>query len=150
MTLPGVLLGLGLGGFIDGIVLHQILQWHHMLTSEGSYPKSTVAGLEANTLADGLFHISTWLLVATGVWLLWRVASTHRSLGPGRVLAGWMLFGWGLFNVAEGLVDHHLLSIHHVREGPNQTTWDLAFLALGASLLIIGWLMARNHTPRAS
>jgi uncharacterized membrane protein len=32
---PGILLGIGLGGFVDGIVLHQILQWHHMLTSEG-------------------------------------------------------------------------------------------------------------------
>ena len=36
----GVLFGLGLGGFFDGIVLHQILQWHHMLTSAG-YPPTT-------------------------------------------------------------------------------------------------------------
>ena len=52
--LPGFLLGVGLGGFVDGIVLHQILQWHHMLTGEngGESPK-TVAGLEANTLVDG-------------------------------------------------------------------------------------------------
>jgi uncharacterized membrane protein len=27
-----LLLGIGLGGFFDGIVLHQILQWHHMLS----------------------------------------------------------------------------------------------------------------------
>jgi uncharacterized membrane protein len=42
----GVLLGLGLGGFVDGIVLHQILQWHHMLTDYGDYdrfPPGTVA-----------------------------------------------------------------------------------------------------------
>jgi uncharacterized membrane protein len=145
MTAPGILLGLGLGGFVDGIVLHQILQWHHMLSSEGSYPKTTVAGLEANTLADGLFHASTWILAAVGVWLLWRAARTHASIGPGRVLAGWMLFGWGLFNVAEGLVDHHLLGIHHVREGANQTAWDLGFLALGAVLLIAGWLLTRDR-----
>ncbi len=25
------ILGLGLGGFFDGIVLHQILQWHHLI-----------------------------------------------------------------------------------------------------------------------
>jgi uncharacterized membrane protein len=145
MTAPGILLGLGLGGFVDGIVLHQILQWHHMLSSEGSYPKTTVAGLEANTLADGLFHASTWILAAIGVWLLWRAARTHASIGPGRVLAGWMLFGWGLFNVAEGLVDHHLLGIHHVREGADQTAWDLGFLALGAVLLIAGWLLTRDR-----
>ena len=29
----GFLLGLGLGGFFDGIVLHQLLQWHHMASS---------------------------------------------------------------------------------------------------------------------
>jgi uncharacterized membrane protein len=145
LRLPGILLGLGLGGFVDGIVLHQILQWHHMLTSEGSYPKTTVAGLEANTLADGLFHASTWILATVGVWLLWRMAREHRGVGPGRVLAGWMLLGWGLFNVAEGIVDHHLLGIHHVREGANQTAWDLAFLAFGTLLLIGGWLLTRER-----
>ena len=36
-TAAGIFLGLGLGGFFDGIVLHQILQWHHMATSAG-YP----------------------------------------------------------------------------------------------------------------
>ena len=29
----GILLGVGLGGFFDGIVLHQLLQWHHMITN---------------------------------------------------------------------------------------------------------------------
>jgi uncharacterized membrane protein len=53
-VLPGLLLGGGLGGFFDGIVLRQVLQWHHMLTSEGSYPATTVVGLEVNTLWDGL------------------------------------------------------------------------------------------------
>ena len=62
-----MLLGIGLGGFVDGIVLHQILQWHHMLTSEGSYPPDTVAGLETNTLWDGLFHASTWVAVTIGL-----------------------------------------------------------------------------------
>jgi uncharacterized membrane protein len=147
MAGPGVLLGLGLGGFVDGIVLHQILQWHHMLSAEGSYPKTTVAGLEANTLADGVFHASTWILAAMGVWLLWRAARSHGGVGPGRVLAGWMLFGWGVFNVVEGIVDHHILGIHHVREGAgiNETAWDLAFLTFGAALLIVGWLMTRNR-----
>ena len=66
--LPALLMGLGLGGFIDGIVLHQVLQWHHMLTSTGEYPMTTVAGLEANTLADGFFHLATWLLVSVASW----------------------------------------------------------------------------------
>src|SRR5215204_3867153 len=51
----GILFGLGLGGFFDGIVLHQILQWHHMLTSAG-YPADSVENLKINTFWDGLFH----------------------------------------------------------------------------------------------
>lgn len=147
MTVPGILLGLGLGGFVDGIVLHQILQWHHMLSSEGSYPKTTVAGLEVNTLADGLFHASTWILAVGGLWLLWRAARRNDGVGPGRVLAGWILVGWGSFNVVEGVVDHHVLGIHHVREGPgiNETAWDLGFLVFGAALLIGGWLLTRDR-----
>jgi uncharacterized membrane protein len=145
---PGILLGVGLGGFVDGIVLHQILQWHHMLTSEGSHPATTVAGLETNTLWDGLFHAATWVAVAVGLWLLWRRGTERRWASSGRVLLGWALVGWGLFNLVEGIVDHHLLGIHHVREGANETVWDLAFLALGAALVACGWALARRGSPR--
>src|SRR5918995_4539066 len=62
----GLLYGLGLGGFLDGIVLHQILQWHHMVSHVEDYPMTTVAGLEVNTLADGFFHVATWFLVLAG------------------------------------------------------------------------------------
>jgi MYXO-CTERM domain-containing protein len=37
-----------------------------------------------------------------------------------------------------------VLGIHHVRSGPHQTAWDLAFLALGAILLAGGWLLQRR------
>ena len=56
VRLPSLLIGIGMGGFVDGIVLHQVLQWHHMLTDTGEHPATTVPGLEANTFADGLFH----------------------------------------------------------------------------------------------
>jgi uncharacterized membrane protein len=65
------MLGVGLGGLFDGIVLHQILQWHHMLTSQGDFPATTVRGLEVNTLWDGLFHATTYVFVAIGVFMLW-------------------------------------------------------------------------------
>jgi uncharacterized membrane protein len=93
---PGILLGIGLGGFVDGIVLHQILQWHHLLSSEGDYPKTTVGGLEDNTLADGLFHAATWVAIAVGIWLLWRRTTNWRWAISGRAFFGWMLVGWGL------------------------------------------------------
>ena len=149
--LPGILLGIGLGGFVDGIVLHQILQWHHMLSSEGSYPKTTVGGLETNTLADGLFHATTWVAVAVGIWILWRRTEDWRWALSGRAFVGWLLVGWGLFNVVEGLVDHQILGIHHVREGAgiNETAWDLGFLAFGALLITGGWLLAKSVEPAA-
>jgi uncharacterized membrane protein len=140
---PGILLGIGLGGFVDGIVLHQILQWHHMLSSEGSHPTTTVAGLETNTLWDGLFHAATWIAVAIGLWILWRRTTQWRWALSGRAFVGWLLVGWGLFNLVEGVVNHHILGIHHVRETANHATWDLAFLAFGALLVIGGWTLAR-------
>jgi uncharacterized membrane protein len=62
LTLPGIFLGLGLGGFADGILLHQVLQWHHLRTGDGTFGNrsmNTIGGLEANTLADGVFHVAT-------------------------------------------------------------------------------------------
>lgn len=143
LTLPGLLLGLGLGGFVDGILLHQILQWHHLLTSVDGYPATTVAGLEANTLADGLFHTATWLATAVGVYLLWR-ALRGGSPWSGKHLLGLMLAGWGTFNLVEGTIDHHILSLHHVRAGEGQAALDLGFLLLGAALLLGGLALARR------
>jgi uncharacterized membrane protein len=141
---PGILLGIGLGGFVDGIVLHQILQWHHMLTDQGDYPATTVAGLETNTLWDGVFHAATWVAVAAGIWILWRRTTDWRWAISGRALIGWMLVGWGLFNLVEGVVNHQILGIHHVRENGNELAWDLAFLAFGAVLVLGGSLLGRS------
>ena len=46
----GVFFGLGLGGFFDGIVLHQVLQWHHMLSNW--FPVNTIENLEVNTRSN--------------------------------------------------------------------------------------------------
>jgi uncharacterized membrane protein len=152
LRLPGIVLGVGLGGFLDGILLHQVLQWHHMLTSTDTdniglvyYPPDTVHGLQMNTLWDGLFHTFTWLAVLTGLALLYgRMTHPRGRLWTSRALWGWVLVGWGLFNLIEGVLDHHLLGIHHVRPGAHQLWWDLGFLALGAVLVVAGWLVQRS------
>ena len=92
---PGLLLGLGLGGFVDGIVFHQILQWHHMLTSTRGNPATTLASLQANTLADGLFHAATWVLVLAGVLLIVRARRAESLAPPWRAHVGMLLAGWG-------------------------------------------------------
>jgi len=107
LIVAGVLLGMGMGGFFDGIVLHQILQWHHLLSSAG-YPTTNMENLQVNTLADGLFHAGTFVLTAAGLYALWRAARQATAAGSGRVLLGAGLTGWGGFNVVEGLIDHQV------------------------------------------
>lgn len=139
-------------GFVDGILLHQLLQWHHMLTSTNSdnigiryYPAETVHGLEINTVWDGVFHTFTWLMVLTGLGLLHgRLERARGRVWGSRALWGWMLVGWGVFNLVEGLTNHHILGIHHVRGGDRQLWWDLGFLTLGGLLLVGGWLLKRG------
>lgn len=136
-----MVLGLGVGGFVDGIVAHQILGWHHMLS--GWYPPTTPENLHVNMVGDGLFHLLCLLLVLAGVVLLNR--------GPrlsGAQLWGGVLAGWGVFNLVEGVVDHLVLGVHHVRHGPDQLAYDIGFLALGAVLLVVGSLVARAGSRR--
>lgn len=144
VAMPSVILGVGLGGLFDGIVFHQILQWHHILTSTQAHPATTVRGLEVNTLWDGIFHAVTYAAVAVGLFWLWSRARNGGTAWTWRSLLGWGLVGWGAFNLVEGTVDHHLLEIHHVRAGPNELAYDLAFLASGATLAIAGWLITRT------
>ena len=147
----GIWLGLGLGGFFDGIVFHQILQWHHMLTSAG-YPPTSVANLNMNTLADGLFHAASYLFTLIGLAVLWRATSRSGIIWSVRWQIGAILIGWGVFNLAEGLIDHQLLQIHHVRDdlppGMPKLGWDLGFLAWGALMLGLGWRLARTSAAR--
>jgi uncharacterized membrane protein len=148
--LPGLLLGLGLGGFIDGIVMHQILQWHHLLTGTGGQPATTVDGLEGNTLADGFFHLVTWVIVLAATIVTVKAWQDGRLAPPWRLHAGMLLVGWGAFNLVEGLVDHQLLEIHHVRDDLGAPVgWDLGFLAFGALLVIGGFAVAREPLPIA-
>ena len=147
---PGFVMGLGLGGFLDGIVLHQVLQWHHILTGEeGGEPMDTVAGLEANTLADGLFHLATWALVVLGIALALRAWQGGRFAPPWRMHFGLLLAGWGVFNLVEGIVDHQILELHHVRDdlgGP--LGWDLGFLGFGLLLVLAGAALVRTSGRR--
>jgi uncharacterized membrane protein len=122
-----------------------------MLTSAG-YPATSVANLQLNTLADGLFHAATYLLTLIGLTVLWRASTYHGIIWSARVLIGAILVGWGIFNLVEGLIDHQLLGIHHVRDdlppGPAKFAWDLGFLAWGVLMLASGWWLTRRDAAR--
>jgi uncharacterized membrane protein len=145
-TAAGIFLGLGLGGFFDGIVLHQMLHWHHMATSAG-YPADSLRNLEWNTLLDGLFHVATLIFVTIGLVLLWRAARRSHMRWSSKLLAGTMLMGFGVFNLVEGVVNHHLLGLHHVNETvpeAQQIFWDVGFLSWGVAMLMGGWLVWKS------
>jgi len=144
----GVVLGVGLGGFFDGIEFHQVLQWHHMLSSEVTV--TTLDGLQLNTLADGLFHITTYIITAIGMVMLLRTAQPDDGSRSLHVLFGAILAGAGAFNLVEGTINHHILGIHHVRPDPDQLAYDLAFLAVGAVLVLIGVLIIRRRQTASS
>ncbi len=137
----GVLLGLGLGGFVDGIVLHQILQWHHMLSSVR--PPTTIAEMKINMVWDGLFDAATWIFTVLGIYLLWQAVKRDDVPRSSNTLFGSILIGAGAFDVVEGLIDHQILGIHHVKPGTNELIWDIGFITLGAILVIVGWMLLR-------
>ena len=149
LVAAGILIGAGLlAGFVDGILLHEILQWHHMITSVR--PETTLSNLKANTLGDGLFHLGTWTITVIGIVLLWRAGGRSDVPWSPKIFGGSLLLGAGLFNVIEGLIDHQILGIHHVKPGPNQLAWDMGFLAFGAVTAIIGWIVLRSGQKEIS
>ena len=137
----GLVLGVGMGGFVDGILFHQIFQIHSMLTARR--PPTTVANLEINMVWDGLFHAFTWMMTAIGLWLLFRAARQRDVNWSGRILIGAMIAGWGLFNLVEGVIDHHILHVHHVVERLGVSVWDYVFLGSGVVLRRSGTWMIR-------
>lgn len=138
----GALLGIGLGGFFDGILFHQILQVHNMLSAR--LPKTSIVNIEINMFWDGLFHAFTWIMTIVGLAMLWRAVRRRDIVLSTRGLVGSMSLGWGVFNLVEGVIDHHLLEIHHVVEGPGHLPYDLAFLGSGVVLIVIGVVLIRT------
>ena len=138
----GILLGTGLGGFLDGILLHQILQWHNMLSSHR--PPTDLVSMKYNMVWDGLFHAFTWIVTVLGVVRLFSAGKRADVVWSTSALIAGVLIGWGLFNFVEGLIDHQLLGIHHVHPGENELIWDLGFLGSGLVLIALGALLLRR------
>lgn len=136
----GIMLGIGLGGFLDGIFLHMLLQWHNLIAER--IPAVDFVSLEINMFWDGIFNLGMWLIVAVGIGLLWRASCQPDVQWSGRTLIGTLLAGWGIFNVADSILFHWIFQLHHVKQGsPYWLWWDLGFLALGLVLIGLGWLL---------
>ena len=135
----GLVLGIGLIGSLDEIVLHQLLQWHNFYVHTTTYWR---------IVSDGLFHLVSSMLLFGGALLLWSRRQLISSVRAGRALAAGLLIGMGAFNLYDGTIQHKLLQLHPVREGvPNQLPYDLAFNGMALILLALGWMLWRNPRP---
>ena len=138
----GLLIGVGMGGFVDGIVLHQIAQWHSMLSN--LVPPHTMDTMRVNMMWDGFFHALTWFVTLVGILQLRTAAAARTAMPSLQAFAGQLILGWGVFNLVEGVIDHQILGVHNVREVPNATVYNLIFLGVGGALFILlGWLLMR-------
>jgi uncharacterized membrane protein len=145
LTTAGLVLGVALGGFFDGVMLHQVLRWHHLLSLA---PGESFRTLERQILADGLFHVLMYAIALVGLWLLWRAHDEAQARGAGRKLLIALLIGFGGWNVVDVVGFHWLAHIHRIRVDvpPDQRLgWDLLWLALFAAppLLLAAWLSRR-------
>ena len=141
LNVGSILLGIGLLGAFDGIVFHQLLQWHSVYMG---------ANRQLQIVSDGLFHAFTVVMLAIGAIMLWRAGRPGNVRQGNRLLVGGILLGGGGFNFVEGIINHHILQIHHVKPGdPNQFMYDLLFLASGVLLYAIGMYVRRGPGRRA-
>lgn len=141
LVVGALVLGFGAGGLVDGIVLHQVLQWHNLVSDVE--PRTTVQGLERNVCWDGAFHAVAAALAALGVGLTWRGGPVQRPL---RSVLGLVLVGWGAFHVVDQVLFHLLLGLHDIRdaaEHPGLYNWG--FFAAGLGLAAVGAVLERRR-----
>jgi uncharacterized membrane protein len=137
----GTVLGIGLGGFMDGILFHQIFQLHSLLSAKLS--QDILVYVKTSMVWDGFFHALTWLTTAIGLAMLWHAGTIKACPWSGITLWGSLFVGWGIFNTVEGIIDHHILGIHHVVERLGLSLYDYLFLASGLVFLLLGLLLIR-------
>jgi uncharacterized membrane protein len=145
----GIVLGIGFGGLFDSFMLHMILQWHHMLSN--IIPPDSMENMHRLMMTDGMFDAFNFLVLLIGSFLLWRASFRGLAVPSATAFAGQLLFGAGLFNFVEGIIDHHILAIHYVRQVPDYSIYNWTFLAIGAVLpLLVGWLLMKSGKKTAT
>ena len=146
-TVSAILIGIGLAGLIDIIIFHEILQWHHT-TSHKIIP-NTMESLQMNIAYDGMFLAFSLIITISGIILLWHASSSNDKnsiLSNKWLFVGLILIGLGGFNTAEGIVNHHILEMHHVMDVEDPLAFDLTFLIVGGlAFLVAGGILLRSQ-----
>lgn len=126
----GILFGLGVAAFIDEVVFHQLLAWHHF------YDKSSMT---IGLVSDGLFHAFSWFATVASLFLLADI-KRRNSFWVKRWISG-MLLGLGFFQLYDGLIQHKIFRIHQIRYEVNVLPYDIVWNAIAVIILIIGFIV---------
>ena len=143
----GYALGFSLGGFFDGILLHQILQWHHLLSGV----EQARHDVRVLILWDGIFHLLMYVVAFVGLWLLWRGRAEFSGRGADRRLFANALIGFGAWHIVDAILSHWALGIHRIRmDVDNPLVWDLLWFAVfGLVPTAIGWIVRQGRAGGA-
>ncbi|WP_068774988.1 DUF2243 domain-containing protein [Paenibacillus sp. FJAT-26967] len=123
----GFLFGLGLVGFIDETVFHQLLHWHHF------YDKSTS---DIGLVSDGLFHAFSWFATIGGLFMFADLRRRNALL-----LTRWwggLLLGGGAFQLYDGIIQHKLMRLHQIRYVDNVMAYDIVWNAAAIAMILAG------------
>ena len=99
-TIAGTLIGAGMGGFVDGIMLHQILQWHNMISN--LLPPDTMETMKVNMVWDGAFHALVWIVALVGILMLWAAAYCREAMPSRQRFMGRSFSGGGCLIWSKG------------------------------------------------
>jgi uncharacterized membrane protein len=139
-------LGVALGGFFDGILLHQVLQWHHLLSL---VPGEDLRRVEVQIFWDGAFHVLMYGVALVGLWMLWRARDGFAEDGSGRRVLLWLLLGFAGWNAVDVIGFHWIARIHRIRVDvpvDDRLRWDLLWLGLFSVLpLLAAGALARRR-----
>ncbi|GAK09836.1 OrfL2 protein [Geomicrobium sp. JCM 19038] len=123
----GLLFGLGMVAFIDEVLFHQLLHWHHF------YDKSTT---DVGLVSDGLFHAFSWFSTIASLFMLAGLRKNH-NFWLKRWLGG-VFLGAGVFQLYDGVVQHKLMKIHQIRYVENVAVYDWIWGVVAVSMIILG------------
>ncbi len=134
----GILFGLGLVAFIDEVIFHQLLHWHHF------YDKSTT---EVGLVSDGLFHAFSFFATIGSAFLLADLNRKH-AFWKKRWLGG-IFLGAGIFQLYDGIIQHKLMGLHQIRYGVEILPYDIVWNVIAALLIVIGIILFRQTREKA-
>lgn len=150
----GIMVGIGIMGFLDESILHQLLQWHSFYWATDQHGR---------ILSDGLFHVFSTIILLWGGFRLWQTPPAWLY-GSQKSVAAAILIGMGAFNSYDGIVQHLILHVHLVNEHvcpnvnadnsitscPADIPFEVAFTGMGLALLIVGIIWWRHRSATGS